>query len=100
MKEEKHDLDWLQLSWQKRQKIGFVRILWGENYATVFELQVSNDGRKWNTIREVRDGAGGIEELAINPPVVTRYFRLYGKKGTQGGSAYAIREIEVYETTR
>lgn len=97
MKEEEQDLHWLRLMWQRRQQIGFVRILWGENYATDYELQISDDGQMWKPLRVVSGGKGGVEEHILESPVSARFFRFFGKKGAKGGSAYAIREIEVYE---
>ena len=93
------DPDWLQLSWKRSEEIGLVRILWGENHGTDYQLQVSQDGTTWRAIREVRGGTGGVEHHEIVPPVKTRFLRFKGVKGTtgaRGGSPYAIRELEVF----
>ncbi len=91
---------WFRLSWKKPQQISFIRIHWGETYATHYYLKVSNDGKHWRTLREVTGGAGGVEEFEFTP-IRTRYIMIDGKhglkkRGTKGISAYSIREIEVY----
>ncbi|MBI3111099.1 MAG: discoidin domain-containing protein [Ignavibacteriales bacterium] len=99
MTKDEADPDWLQLSWKRSEEIGLVRILWGENHGTDYQLQVSQDGTTWRAIREVRGGTGGVEHHEIVPPVKTRFLRFKGVKGTtgpRGGSPYAIRELEVF----
>jgi hypothetical protein len=86
---------WFQLSWKTPQTIKHVKITWGETYAMQYQLTASPDGKKWTTIRVVKNGSGGIEEFDF-VPVEACILRMEGKKGTKGISAYSIREISVF----
>jgi hypothetical protein len=87
---------WFQLAWPKPQSMSFVRICWGETCASDYKLQSSADGKKWETLREVTNGKGGVEEIAVGH-IKARYLKIDGNRGTKGISAYSIRELEVYE---
>ena len=87
---------WFQLAWPNLQKIGFVKICWGETYGSDYKLLSSADGKKWETLRESTHGRGGFEEIPVGQ-IKARYLRINGSRGTKGISAYSIREIEVYE---
>jgi hypothetical protein len=90
------EAQWFQLAWSKLQHIGFIRICWGETYAADFRLLTSTDGKRWQTLREVTNGKGGIEEMTVEN-IKARYLKIDGSRGMKGISAYSIREIEVYE---
>ncbi|HLF19825.1 MAG TPA: discoidin domain-containing protein, partial [Bacteroidota bacterium] len=97
MKPDGNNSEWFQLSWKAQQRISRVRIHWGENHGIVFRLQASSDGKKWQTIHTVSNGNGGTETVDCVPVVQARYLRVRASQGTKGGSAYAIRELEVFE---
>ncbi len=90
------EAQWFQLAWPKLRNIGFVRICWGETYGSDYKLLSSADGKKWETLHEVTNGKGGVEEMAVGQ-IKARYLKIDGSRGTKGISAYSIREIEVYE---
>ena len=87
---------WFQLAWPNLQKIGFVKICWGETYGSDYKLLSSDDGKKWETLREFTNGRGGFEEIPVGQ-IKARYLKINGSRGTKGISAYSLREIEVYE---
>jgi hypothetical protein len=87
---------WFQLAWQRPRSISRIRIHWGETYAVEYQLKLSSNGKSWRTIREVTDGAGGVD-VVKHAGGKARYLRIDGKRGTKGISAYSIREVEVYE---
>ena len=90
------EAQWFQLAWRKLQNIGFVRTCWGETYGSDYKLLSSADGKKWETLHEVTNGRGGVEDVAVGH-IKARYLKIEGSRGTKGISAYSIREIEVYE---
>jgi hypothetical protein len=90
------EAQWFELAWPGLQRVGFVKIFWGETYASEYRLVCSSDGKKWQTLHEVKNGNGGVEEIAIGD-IKARYLRIDGTRGTKGISAYSIREMEVYE---
>jgi len=56
---------------------------------------VSDDGKTWKKIYEQKEGNGKLENITLEQPVTTRYFRLLGKKrGTQWG--YSLWEIQLF----
>ncbi|EDM35943.1 beta-mannosidase precursor [Pedobacter sp. BAL39] len=88
------DDQWISVDLGKKEKIRSVVLKWENAYAAAYEIQVSDDGRKWKTVREVTDGKGSTEEISLKP-VTARYVRLLGlKRATEFG--YSIYEIEVY----
>jgi hypothetical protein len=90
------EAQWFQLTWPKAHQIGFVRISWGETHGSDYRILFSADGKRWQTLREVTNGHGGVEEIAVGD-IKARYLKVEGRRGTKGISAYSIREIEVYE---
>jgi hypothetical protein len=90
------EAQWFQLVWPKMQQIGSVRICWGETFGADYKLLSSIDGKIWVTLREVTNGHGGVEEIAV-ANIQARYLKIDGSRGAKGISAYSIREIEVYE---
>jgi hypothetical protein len=89
------EAQWLQLAWTMPQEVRRVRIHWGETPGRQYRLEVSSDAVRWDTVQQVTEGKGGIEEFTW-APVNCRYIRLNGMRGTKGISAYAVTEMEVY----
>jgi hypothetical protein len=100
--------EWLQVDLEKTHTIDKVRILWQRTWwATDYEIQVSTDAVKWNTVYSVADSPdrNWIHPITFEP-VAARYVRLfcrkpfviegqYKEKGLYGG--YSVVEFEVYE---
>ncbi|MBI2620438.1 MAG: discoidin domain-containing protein [Ignavibacteriales bacterium] len=97
MKPEEGDDQWFQLSWKTSRRIARVRIYWGENYGIQYRVQSSIEGKTWLTIHTVSEGDGGTDTFECTPAVHARYLRIRATQGTKGGSAYAIRELEIFE---
>lgn len=89
------ETQWFGLTWKKPREIKRVKISWGETHAVEYTLKASADGREWKILLAVSNGTGGTEEHVVDP-TKARFFRIEGKKGTKGISAYSIREIEVF----
>ncbi|MCX6143393.1 MAG: discoidin domain-containing protein [Ignavibacteriales bacterium] len=90
------EAQWFQLSWAKPQHVGFIRLSWGETHASEYKLLSSIEGKKWVTLREVKEGHGGVEDITLSS-IKTRFLKIEGSRGTKGISAYSLREMEVYE---
>ena len=90
------EAQWFQLAWPKLQHIGLVKICWGETYGSDYKLLSSADGKKWETLRDIKNSHGGVEEIAVGD-IKARYLKIEGSRGSKGISAYSIREIEVYD---
>jgi len=61
-------------------------------FASRYDVQFSDDGRQWRTVRSVVAARGGPDALLL-PDAETRYVRLALHDGPAG--AYALSEIEV-----
>ncbi len=88
------DDEWIYVDLGKQEKIGKIILKWENAYAKSYELQISNDARKWKTVKTIVDGKGNTETLSFDTQRA-QYVRMKGKKrATQFG--YSIYEMEVY----
>ncbi len=87
------DPQWLMVDLGKEITIGKVILHWETAYAKEYDIQVSDDGEKWETVFSEDNGNGGKNEITFKP-VSARYVRMYGKKrATQWG--YSLLEFRV-----
>lgn len=92
------DQEWIYVDLEKEQTLQTLIIKWEEAYAAAYEVQVSNDGKKWTTVGGKRNGKGGVEEITLQH-VKARYVKISGiKRATEFG--FSIFEIEVYGKDR
>ena len=91
-----HDPQWLSVDLGTPLPLGRIRITWEEAHAKDYELQVSNDGVRWTTARQVRDSEGGVQEQELEG--TARFFRLLGtKRSTPYG--YSVWELQVFDSS-
>ena len=84
------DKAWITWDFGAATQIGGMSILWQGAYGKEYEIQVSNDGNTFTTLRHVTNGAGGTEEF-FNLGINARYVRMQGdQRATQYG--YSILE--------
>lgn len=89
-----NDDQWIYIDLGQKEKIKKVVLKWENAYAKAYELQVSNDAKKWKTVYQTIEGKGKTEAIDLKP-VSSRYIRIKGnKRATEFG--YSIYEIEVY----
>ncbi len=83
---------WIYVDLQQGSFVGYVSLVWEAAYSSQYELQISNDGQNWETIKAV-NGLGKTELIEVNR--TTRYVRMYGlaRATTYGHSLY---EFEIY----
>lgn len=66
------------------------------SYATIYEIQVSDDAENWTMVRRVDDGDGGTDDFT-GLSVTGRYVRMYAiELVNEGGDKFSILEFEVY----
>ncbi|MCL2487645.1 MAG: glycoside hydrolase N-terminal domain-containing protein [Oscillospiraceae bacterium] len=76
--------------------INQVKLYWmDDNYATQYDVQISNDAAGWTTVGSKTGGAGGAEtiDFAVKQ---ARYVRLLCR--VSSGSCFTLSEMEVYGT--
>jgi len=85
----------LPFDFGQRREFGGLVLHWlDQAFASRYEVQVSDDGTQWRTLRSVSDGNGGNDVLAL-PEAESRYLRLSLQGGPAG--AYGLAEVEVMD---
>lgn len=88
------EAQWLTVDFLQLRRFGGLVIHWDpQDYATVFELQASRDGYRWDTAYTASTAAGLSSYLYL-PDSGARHLRLSLRKSSRG-RGYGIREIEV-----
>jgi hypothetical protein len=83
----------LTLDFGQRREFGGVVLHWVDReFAAIYEIQVSDDGVQWRTLRSVSGASGGSDVIAL-PGAESRYLRLAMQGGPVG--AYGLTEVEV-----
>jgi hypothetical protein len=83
----------LTLDFGEPREFGGLVLRWQPGlFATRYDVQFSDDGHEWRTVRSVTTGRGGIDPLLL-PDAETRYVRLALHDGP--ARTYAIAEVEV-----
>ncbi|UII19548.1 family 43 glycosylhydrolase [Fulvivirga ligni] len=91
---EYSDPQWLYVDLEQNYNIRNVKITWEGAYASNYELQVSQDGSNWSTVKSVTANNSIVNDHNdLNTS--GRYFRILGTtRATIWG--YSIYEVEVY----
>lgn len=84
---------WIQLDLQQHYLLDRARFVWDGAYAAAYEVQVSEDARRWSTVA-TRNGQGGVEEVSFTP-TPGRFIRMLGKRRATA-YGYSLHEFEVY----
>ncbi|CAN5877390.1 discoidin domain-containing protein [soil metagenome] len=83
----------LALDFQRSREYGGLIVHWdGAARAADYDVDVSQDGVVWRTVRSVRGGAGARDYLRL-PETESRWLRLRLLRGLSPG--YAVRELHV-----
>lgn len=85
--------EWIYIDLGEKSAVKEVKLYWGEeDYASHYEIQISDDASAWQTVFTNQAGAGGIENCKIEN-TAARYVRLYCIAGQ--GERFALTEMEV-----
>ncbi|MGH8713539.1 MAG: discoidin domain-containing protein, partial [Casimicrobiaceae bacterium] len=83
----------LTFDFGQRREFGGIVLRWLDHaFASRYDVQVSDDGVEWRTLRSVTAGSGGTDAIAL-PDAESRYLRLALRDGPAG--AYALAEAEI-----
>ncbi|KIF69174.1 hypothetical protein HY68_12140 [Streptomyces sp. AcH 505] len=87
------DPQWLQVDLGTSTSFNHVQLAWESAYAKGYDIQTSDDGQNWTTVKSVTDGNGNVDDIDVNG--TGRYVRLLGTaRGT--GYGYSLYEFGVY----
>ncbi|MFD7308144.1 discoidin domain-containing protein [Promicromonospora sp. NPDC059942] len=85
---------WYQVDLGSVQSFDHVQLVWETAYGKSYQVQTSNDGNAWTTVRTVTGGNGGVDSLDVTG--TGRYVRLnLTERGTEWG--YSLYEVGVYQ---
>ena len=89
--------EWVYIDFGGETVSRYVRVHWGANYATSYDIQVSDDAKNWKTAASDAGAANTAVDTNIEE-VKSRYLRILCK--TSSGANYIIREVEVDGSNR
>ncbi len=90
------DNQWLMIDFEKQEKISSIHIDWELAIAKKYQVLLSNDGVKWETVYNKSANTHDIfkQNIKISPPVKARYIKIIlQKRATKYG--FSIKEIMV-----
>jgi hypothetical protein len=83
----------LTIDFQRPREFGGLIVRWvGRAYAAHYDVQFSDDGVRWNTVRRITDGRGGPDAVWL-PEAETRFLRLALHDGP--ARTYGLAELEI-----
>lgn len=72
-------------------------LLWGENFATAYDLELSLDGSNWIPVFNTTTGGGGMDTISF-PATPARYARMVSTSWNDNSLRNWLAEFEVYGT--
>ncbi len=93
-KSEPAKRQWLQIDLGDTANLAGVEIYWGGEFAEVYELARSEDGKAWQRLCATRHGEGGQDVFGF-PPVPARFVR-WSCVNSESDRAQEIVEINLY----
>ena len=91
---EKAGEQWIYVELKGIYEISHMDIEWGTNYASQYEIQISDDAQNWTTIKTVANGQGNSEDILDLGNQQAKYIRLKLNQST--GSSYQIIQWSIY----
>ncbi|MER6345833.1 discoidin domain-containing protein [Streptomyces sp. NPDC001595] len=90
------DPQWFQVDLGQRFDLSRVVLTWEGAYGKSYQIQASDNGTDWRTLKTVTGGDGGTDEVAVSGS--GRYVRMLGTERS-GGYGYSLWEFQVYGST-
>ncbi|MFF0739206.1 discoidin domain-containing protein [Streptomyces sp. NPDC004111] len=87
------DTEWLQVDLGSTRGLSRVVLSWEAAFGKSYDIQASDDGTNWRTLKAVTGGDGGTDDLAVTGS--GRYVRMQGV-ARAGGYGYSLWEFQVY----
>lgn len=90
---ERRDGEWIQVDLGASRDLSRVVLTWEAAYGKNYEIQASDNGTDWRTLKSVTGSDGGTDEIAVSGS--GRYVRMQGV-ARAGGYGYSLWEFQVY----
>ncbi|OLD75230.1 MAG: hypothetical protein AUI33_05710, partial [Ignavibacteria bacterium 13_1_40CM_2_61_4] len=90
----KGEKEWISINFNYLRELGGLVIDWDKNdYATAYDIHLSDDGKDWTTAYTVADGNGGRDYIYL-PDKDARVLMIRFKKSSSG-KGYGVARLEV-----
>lgn len=90
---ERRDGEWIQVDLGASKSLSRVVLTWESAFGKNYEIQASDNGTDWRTLKTVTGGDGGTDEVAVSGS--GQYVRMQGVTRA-GGYGYSLWEFQVY----
>ncbi|MGW0859295.1 discoidin domain-containing protein [Streptomyces sp. NPDC002690] len=87
------DPQWIQVDLGATASLSRAVLTWEGAYGKSYEIQASDNGTDWRSLRTVTQGDGGTDDLTLSGS--GRYVRMLGTERS-GGYGYSLWEFQVY----
>ncbi|MFJ1625722.1 discoidin domain-containing protein [Streptomyces sp. NPDC088190] len=87
------DDEWIQVDLGESRNLSRIVLTWEAAYGKDYEVQTSDNGSDWRTLKAVTGSDGGTDEIAVSGS--GRYVRMQGV-ARSGGYGYSLWEFQVY----
>jgi len=85
----------LTFDWGRSREIGYICVEWGKGAAKHYEIDLSEDGETWETVKVVEDGAKyKTQGYTLDTTVSGRYMRI--RMLTASSMPYYLEEVSAY----
>ena len=81
--------EWISMFTGNNKHLASMNILWGDNYASAYDVMVSQDGKNYELLKSVSNGDGKTETIELKG--VYPYIKIIMKDGN--GNCFEIKEI-------
>ena len=81
--------EWISMFTGNNKHLAFMNILWGDNYASAYDVMVSQDGKNYELLKSVSNGDGKTDTIELKG--VYPYIKIIMKDGN--GNCFEIKEI-------
>ena len=89
------DPQWLSIDLGREHLIEKVEIVWEAAFAQTYTIEVSSDGKTYQTVYSTDSGSGETDAIELEDPVKAQWIRMHGtQRGTPFG--YSIYEFKVF----
>ena len=92
----KDESEYLQVDLGETYEINGFKIVWENAAAKEYQIQVSNEGIKWNDVYKVTDGKQGETKTGTFDKVKARYVRILGTSKVMEIYGYSIFDFQIY----
>ncbi|MEU2067826.1 discoidin domain-containing protein [Streptomyces anulatus] len=90
---DRRDAEWMQVDLGTTKNLSRAVLTWEAAYGKDYEIQASDNGTDWRTLKKVTGSDGGTDEVAVSGS--GRYVRMQGI-ARANGYGYSLWEFQVY----